>query len=104
MFTSITVNYSARDFFGQWEGRSDDYCGPVDRALVRKVLNAVAKGGYYAHFMREDTSDECVYLEGEQEDGCVLTWVHFDSVFSEDEPRRIKMADFRRMLFAELES
>lgn len=103
MFSSITINYSGRDFFGQYEARSDEYCGTIDKAVIRKVLKAVEKGGYYAHFTREDTSDECVYL-AESAKGSPLVWVHFDSAYSQDEPRVIKLAEFRRMLFDELES
>lgn len=101
MFKSITVNYDSRDFFGQYEFKSDTYDGHIDRAIVRKVLNAVQNNdGYYAHFSREDGSDECV-VRG-YETG-TLRHTHFDSWNSRDDEAVVKVADFRKAIFAELE-
>ena len=101
MFKSITVNYSTRDFFGQHEFRSDTYHGPIDRDIVRKVLSAVQRNSwYYAHFNREDGSDECI-TQGYEAGTFRLT--HFDSWNSKDDEVTVKVADFRKMVLAELE-
>lgn len=101
MLTSITMNYDSRDFFGQYEFKSDTYEGIIDRAMIRKVVNAVQNHtGYYAHFNRDDGSDDCI-TSGMEKGTFRLT--HFDSWNSRDDEVIVKVADFRKRLFDEVD-
>lgn len=101
MITSITMNYDSRDFFGQYEFKSDTYYGPIDKKLVCKVLGAVRRNsGYYAHFNRDDGSSECI-TRGYAKD--TLRHTHFGAWNSQDAETITDLAEFRKAIYAELE-
>lgn len=103
MFNGIRVNYEGRDFFGNYVARSDRYDGRVDARLADKVLRGVMKGGMYAHFTRDDGTDECVYMEGGALGDGMLTLVHFNAWNSKDAPEKLTVRDFKARIRAELE-
>lgn len=88
MLKSITVNHTGRDFFGQYEMRSDTISNPEERHIA-KALDAVNRGDLYAHFNYSDGSGDCVYRDGLDAEQGTWTFVHSRSWNSKDAPERI---------------
>lgn len=109
MISSITVNYSGKDFFGQYESRSDTYhVSEWDGAekvgkIIDKVMRKVSEGGYYVHFTHEDGSNDCVYRNGDEPFNGIVTLRHSGAWNSENAPEQVSAGDFKRKMKAELE-
>ena len=103
MLEAITMNYEARDFFRCYEIRSDTKLKPsgVD---VHRALEAVKRGGYYAHFTYSDGQSDCVYMDGVDEGQGTWTLIHWDSANSKDDPVRIDPREARKRIRAAIKA
>ena len=103
MLESITVNYEARDFFGNLELRSDTCHCPSGKDVDR-ALRAVTMGGVYAHFAYGDGQRDCAYRDGLDEEQGTWTLIHWVRDNSQDAPERVEPREARKRIRAAIKA
>lgn len=103
MLKSITINYTAKDFFGHDKLNSDtlDKYGLTPN-VIERVCRAVSSGrAHAAHFIHDDGQCDTVYRDYGDEDGWV-THRHDIDEWNRDAPVKVQMREFKRRMKAEL--
>ena len=106
MLEKIVLYHNGRNIFGQYEPfmeSSIDY--HIEKKHVYKAVSVVIDPWQIAAAARFEYSDGTMDIvsanEDDKENG-VLEWTHVVSANSRDEPKRIPISNFRRMVYKKM--